>query len=138
MRYYFGILHKDADSAYGVHFPDLPGCFSAADSLEDVLANATESVALYLEGEENVPPRDLNDIQSDRDVQRELAEGGSLIAVPFIQLTGRSAKANITMDAGLLAAIDKVAKERHITRSAFLADLASREITGSGRDTKAS
>ena len=132
MRYYFGILHKDAASAYGVHFPDLPGCVSAADDLQNVLANAAEAVALYLEGEQDVPSRDLSDIQKDENVQRELAEGGSLIAVPFIQLTGRSAKANITMDAGLLAAIDRVARERHLTRSAFLADLASREITGSG------
>ena len=34
------------------------------------------------------------------------------------------------MDAGLLAAVDAAARARGLTRSAFLADLARREITG--------
>ena len=56
----------------------------------------------------------------------------NLLAVPFISLSGRSAKANITMDAGLLQAIDHTARARGLTRSAFLADIARREISGAG------
>ena len=55
MIVYHAIVHKDEDSAWGVHFPDLPGCFSAADELVDVQANASEAVTLYLEGEK--PPK---------------------------------------------------------------------------------
>jgi predicted RNase H-like HicB family nuclease len=51
VQYYRAIMHKEDDSAYGVHFPDLPGCFSAADRLEDVFANATEALALWFDGE---------------------------------------------------------------------------------------
>jgi predicted RNase H-like HicB family nuclease len=50
-KYYRAVLAKDADSAFGVHFPDLPGCFSAADRIEDVFANATEALAIWFEGE---------------------------------------------------------------------------------------
>jgi hypothetical protein len=32
MRYYVGLLHKDADSDYGVSFPDFPGCITAGDA----------------------------------------------------------------------------------------------------------
>ena len=32
MNVYFALIHKDSGSAYGVTFPDLPGCFSAADA----------------------------------------------------------------------------------------------------------
>jgi predicted RNase H-like HicB family nuclease len=36
-------IHKDKDSDYGVIFPDLPGCFSAGDTIEEALANAQEA-----------------------------------------------------------------------------------------------
>ena len=31
MTYYIGLVHKEKDFAFGVQFPDVPGCFSAAD-----------------------------------------------------------------------------------------------------------
>lgn len=38
MKPYIGIVHQDAGSAYGISFPDAPGCFSAADTLDDLSA----------------------------------------------------------------------------------------------------
>lgn len=130
MRHYIGVVHQDGDSAFGVHFPDVPGCFSAADELDDLLANSSEALALHLEGEVLPEARTLEAVREDADVARDLREGAFLLAVPVIRLSGRSAKANITMDAGLLAAVDATARERGLTRSAFLADLARREIAG--------
>ena len=51
MIVYHAVVHKDQGSAWGVHFPDLPGCFSATDELDEVQANASEAVMPYLEGE---------------------------------------------------------------------------------------
>ncbi|MEG9884433.1 MAG: type II toxin-antitoxin system HicB family antitoxin [Hyphomicrobiales bacterium] len=129
MRQYFGVVHQEGDSAYGVHFPDIPGCFSAADHADDLLTNATEALSLHLEGEALPEVRSLDAVRSDKEVAHDLGQGAFLLAVPLVRLSGRAAKANITMDAGLLAAIDRVAKDRGLTRSAFLADLARRELT---------
>ena len=71
----------------------------------------------------------MDALRQDPEVAEALASGAFLLAVPLIQLTGRTTKANITLDAGLLTAIDRCAKTRGLTRSAFLADLARREIT---------
>lgn len=130
MRYYIGVVHQEGDSAFGVHFPDVPGCFSAADDMNDLLANASEALSLHLEGEALPEARPLDVVRADEDVARDLAEGAFLLAVPLLQLSGRTTKANITMDAGLLAAVDQYAKSHGLTRSAFLADLARREIAG--------
>ncbi len=130
MRHYIGVVHQDGDSAFGVHFPDVPGCFSAADQLDDLLAHASEALALHLEGEALPDARPLEAVREDADVARDLMEGAFLLAVPVIRLSGRTTKANITMDAGLLAAVDATARARGLTRSAFLADLARREIAG--------
>ena len=130
MRYYIGVVYQDGDSAYGVHFPDVPGCFSAADVMDDLLPNASEALSLHLEDEALPDARPLNAVRADDAVAKDLGEGAFLLAVPFIRLSGRTTRANITMDAGLLAAVDQTAKERGLTRSAFLADLARREIAG--------
>lgn len=130
MRYYIGVVHQEEDSAFGVHFPDVLGCFSAADTMDDLLSNASEALSLHLEGETLPDARAMDAIRSDVDVSKDLSEGAFLLAVPLIQLSGRSTKANITMDAGLLQAIDETAKERGLTRSAFLASVAREAISG--------
>ena len=130
MQLYIGVVHKDEHSVYGIHFPDVPGCISAADDLDNLLREAGIALALHLEDETAPAARSLETIRSDIDVQTDLQNGAFLIAVPYIQLSGRSAKVNITMDAGLLNAVDRTADERGLTRSAFLADLARREING--------
>ena len=44
------VIHKDVESAYGVSVPDLPGCFSAGDTLEEAVESAQEAIACHLEG----------------------------------------------------------------------------------------
>jgi predicted RNase H-like HicB family nuclease len=43
-------IHKDEDSAYGVIVPDLPGCFSAGDTIEEAIQNAKEAIECHIEG----------------------------------------------------------------------------------------
>ncbi len=126
MQYFYAIVHKDADSAFGVEFPDLPGCFSAADRIEDVVPNACEALELWFEDAEEVAPSRLEQVR-ERAVA-DLAEGAFIISVPRIRRMARQVRANISLDRGMLDAIDKAAAERSLTRSAFLADAARNEI----------
>jgi predicted RNase H-like HicB family nuclease len=50
MRYPIAIETGDAEHAYGVVVPDLPGCFSAGDTLDEALANSREAILLHVEG----------------------------------------------------------------------------------------
>lgn len=50
MQPYIGIVSKDPESAYGIVFPYAPGCFSAADEMDEVFAMAEETVSLWTEG----------------------------------------------------------------------------------------
>jgi predicted RNase H-like HicB family nuclease len=121
-------VHKDEDSAWGVHFPDLPGCFSAADDLADVQANASAAVMLYLEGEK---APESSAIEKIRDmVADDLAEGAFLLAVPYVYVSNRPQRINISIDRGVLDAIDAAASSRKLTRSAFLTEAARNEIEG--------
>ena len=128
MIVYHAVVHKDEESAWGVHFPDLPGCFSAADDLADVQANASEAVMLYLEGEKAPEPSAIEKI---RDMAADdLAEGAFLLAVPYVYVSNRPQRINISIDRGVLDAIDAAATARKLTRSAFLTEAARNEIEG--------
>jgi predicted RNase H-like HicB family nuclease len=50
MRYPIAIETGDAEHAYGVVVPDLPGCFSAGDTLDEAFTNSREAIVLHLEG----------------------------------------------------------------------------------------
>ena len=50
MHYPVAIERGDVKHVYGVVVPDLPGCFSAGDSMDEALANAREAILLHLEG----------------------------------------------------------------------------------------
>ena len=48
MRYPI-VIYKDPDSDYGMMVPDLPGCYTAGDTIADVLRQAVEAIELHLE-----------------------------------------------------------------------------------------
>ncbi len=128
---YLALVHKDEKSAWGISFPDLQGCFSAADEENDIIANAMEALELYAEDLDALPaPRSIGAITSDAYIAGELARGAYLISIPFIRNTQRTTRVNITLSKGLLDAIDAEATRRKLTRSGFIAQASEREITG--------
>ncbi|MBN6076447.1 type II toxin-antitoxin system HicB family antitoxin [Aggregatibacter actinomycetemcomitans] len=64
MLYPIGVENGGEKHAYGVIVPDIPGCFSAGDTLEEAIENAKEAITLHIEemlkDGENIPlPRDV-------------------------------------------------------------------------------
>jgi predicted RNase H-like HicB family nuclease len=121
--------------AYGVIVPDLPGCTSAGKTVDAAYRNVIEAVRLWIEdavqdGEKPPRPRELAElVAADRDVRAALAAGNAaLLLVPVLRDSGRSAKANISLDAGTLEALDEAAHEHGLSRSAFIASAAREKI----------
>ena len=132
--FYIALVHKEPGSAYGVSFPDLPGCVSAGDSFEDAAANAIEALGLHVEGmradDEAIPaPSRYEDIMAAGDAWWQ-CEDATFTAVPLIEDRARKVRVNINLNVDLLDAIDQRAKARGLTRSAFLASAATRELVG--------
>jgi predicted RNase H-like HicB family nuclease len=122
---------------YGVVVPDLPGCTSGGATIDDALRNAVEAVTLWVadaraEGEKIPKARSAEKLRDDSDVAAALADGGVLAYVPLVLDAARPVKANLSLDAGLLNAIDEAAERRGLTRSAFLASAAREKIESEG------
>ena len=117
------VIHKDVESAYGVTVPDLPGCFSAGDTLEEAEESAREAIACHLEGllidGEPIPAREsLETHQASEDYP-----GGVwvLVNVDVAKLSSKTKRINITVPARVLAIVDDAAAREGETRSGFLA-----------------
>ena len=128
MKTYLALVHKDADSAYGLTFPDLPGCFAAADTEGEILRAGIEALELWFEDATPVAPRGPVEIAAE--VAADLSTGAFLIAVPLVQPSSRQKRVNISLDAGTLEAIDTAAEGLGLTRSGFLTMAALNEIRG--------
>jgi hypothetical protein len=80
------------------------------------------------------PPaaRGIEALRRDPDVNTAVAEGAIFLRIPYVNESGRPVKANISLDQGLLDAIDAAARSSGLTRSAFLASAAREKIAASG------
>jgi predicted RNase H-like HicB family nuclease len=71
MPHYVAIVEEAGpEKAVGIWFPDLPGCFSAGDDVDEALRNAEEALTLYAEAEakegRRLPvPRTLSALKAD-------------------------------------------------------------------------
>jgi predicted RNase H-like HicB family nuclease len=135
MKRYFALL-DGAPGAYGVAFPDCPGCTAMGASENEAYANAIDALGEWVHDASAVgePPaaRTIEALRRDPDVKEALAEGAAFLAVPLVIESGRPVKANISLDQGLLDAIDAAAKRSGLTRSAFLSSAAREKIAASG------
>jgi predicted RNase H-like HicB family nuclease len=79
MAGYIALVHKDEGTSYGVSFPDVPGCISAGDTLEEALANAGEALAGHLammrdDGDAIPVPRSFEDLRRDPEFLADAAD----------------------------------------------------------------
>ena len=128
MTYYVGVLDGGGE-VWGVRIPDIPGCVGGGKTPEAAIADAAEALRDVLAdkregGFPTQQPSSLSEIVA----AGEIGEGESAVMVPLLPNFGRTVRANVSLDAALLNAIDAAAKERGLSRSAFLASAARDKI----------
>jgi predicted RNase H-like HicB family nuclease len=132
MAHYIGLIHKDADSDFGVSFPDFPGVVTAGTDLDDARAMAEEALAFHVEGlvadGDAIPePSSLEAVMADPDNR-----DGVAILVAVKTDTKKTVRVNVTLPEDVLADIDRYAEAHGFTRSGFLAQAAKRAMANDG------
>jgi predicted RNase H-like HicB family nuclease len=125
MADYIALIHKDADSDYGVSFPDFPGCVSAGSTLEEARRMGAEALALHLEGliqdGEAIPePSNLDQVMHDPDNR----DGVAILV--HAEVKAKAVRVNIILSEEALREIDRYAENHGFTRSGFLVTAARR------------
>jgi predicted RNase H-like HicB family nuclease len=117
------VIHKDRQSDYGVTVPDLPGCFSAGETMEAALVNAIEAIECHLEGLlfDGEPIPEAGPVETHQ--QRGDYAGGiwALVNVDLSKLASKAKRINITLPERVLALVDEQARREGESRSGLLA-----------------
>ena len=127
MKYPIAIEPGSNKTAWGVVVPDLPGCFSAADSgIDEAIDNAKEAIELWIEsaldaGEDVPKPSSITTLQKKKEFK------GYIWAIAEIDpalLSDDIERVNISLPKRVLARLDAKAKSAGENRSAFIAHMA--------------
>lgn len=126
-------VHKDQNSAYAATFPDFPGCFAAADELDDLPKAAQEAVEAHFFGEtEGIPGPSTPEAWLNHE---DYQDGyWMMVDIDLSKVSTKAIRLNISLPENLVHRIDAIAKERHLSRSAFLAMAAEREMVSTATD----
>lgn len=121
-------VHKEDNSAYGATFPDLPGCFTAADDIQALPRAAQEAVEAHF-GTDN-DPIPAASAPDDWANHPDYQDGGfwMLVDIDLSRVRSRAIRLNISLPENLVQRIDATARHRGQSRSAFLATAAEHEM----------
>ena len=125
MRYPIAIEPGDENTSFGVVVPDLPGCFSAGDTLDEAMAGAEEAIALWIDA--TLDAGDAIPTPSSLDAVRLNPEyAGWVFAVVAIDpalLDDTVERVNITLPRRVLKRLDALAEAAGSSRSGYVAQL---------------
>jgi len=134
LKYPIAIETGDETTAFGVVVPDLPGCFSAGDTLDEAVENSKEAIALWIETvlDDNgtVPaPGKLADHAKNPELS---GWTWAVVEIDGALLDDKSERVNISMPKRILARIDRHVSAHGETRSGFLVNAALERIVHGG------
>lgn len=129
MRYPIAIEPGDATSAFGIVVPDLPGCFSAGDTLDEAMLASEEAAAAWIDtaldrGDSIPSPTTLEALRTN-----PFYAGwtfGVLTLDPAL-LDDTVERVNITLPRRVLKRLDALAQAAGKSRSGYIAHLTLEE-----------
>ena len=124
------VIHKDKASSYGVSVPDLPGCFSGGDTLDDAFCSVQEAIlghieVMLMDGEPLPKVKPLQEHQANEDYRDGI---WGFVDVDLADIPDKAVRVNITVASRMLASIDAWAKREGESRSGFLTKAALKYI----------
>jgi len=129
MRYPIAIELGNDMAAFGVVVPDLPGCFSAGDTLDEAIAGAEEAAAAWIDatldaGHPIPAPSSLETIRQNPDFAGWTF---GVITLDPALLDDTIERVNITLPRRVLKRLDALARAAGESRSGYIAQLTLEE-----------
>ncbi|MBL8474216.1 MAG: type II toxin-antitoxin system HicB family antitoxin [Rhodocyclaceae bacterium] len=127
MRYPVAIEPGTNTKAFGVIVPDLPGCFSAGDTMEEAVTNAEEAIAAWIEaaldaGQAIPQPSSIESLRKAHKVPKGWV--WALVKIDPAAMDDTLERVNISLPRRILHRLDVLAKAAGETRSGFIARMA--------------
>ena len=133
------VIHKDDGSVYGVTVPDIPGCHSWGDTIDDAMRNVRE--AIYSHVETLLMLNEPVEVKSSKVEELagipDYANGiWAMVNIDLSKLDSKPERINVSIPRFVLKKIDSYAASRHETRSGFLSRAAMSLISSESENKK--
>ncbi|MFZ6686623.1 type II toxin-antitoxin system HicB family antitoxin [Undibacterium sp. SXout11W] len=131
------VIHKEDGSVYGVSVPDIPGCYSHGETIEEAINNTKEaiyghvSILLELNEPVSITASKIENLIQDP----EYANGiWAVVDIDMSKIDTKPERINISIPRFVLSKIDTYVEKRHETRSGFLSRAALDAISKESKE----
>ncbi|GAB6851461.1 type II toxin-antitoxin system HicB family antitoxin [Paraburkholderia sp. MPAMCS5] len=122
-------VRRDGYTGFRASFPDLPLVDARGDSLGELMSNAQEMVELMYDRSAQLIPVPTSSTSELHALDMDDGEGiWMFIDINLARVTSEAVGIQFSLLESLLQQIDAAAKERHMTRSAFITLAAVHEL----------
>jgi len=130
LKYPIAIEPGKEGKAFGVVVPDLPGCFSAGDTLDEAVENSKEAITLWVETvlDNNGTIPAPSPLAAHVNNQEFIGWLWAVVEIDGTLLDDRAERVNISLPRRILSRIDRYAAAHGETRSGFLVNAALERI----------
>lgn len=112
---YYPVIFHPEDTGYSVCVPDLEGCFTQGETLEEALEMVQEAIGLYLEGETNYP-----EASNPKDVQTQASDFMMVVAFDRLAYQKKHNKRAVKKTLSIPAWLNEEAEAAHLNFSRIL------------------
>ena len=128
---YDALHHPDRrrrHAAFGVAVPDLPGCFSAGDTLDEAMEAAKEAAAAWIDAalDADAPIPSPSPLAEARALPGYEGWSLGIVELDLALFDDSIERVNITLPKRVLRRLDDLAAARHMSRGAFISELTMR------------
>ncbi|WP_395714442.1 type II toxin-antitoxin system HicB family antitoxin [Reyranella sp.] len=137
MRYPILIEEGTDSTAFGVVVPDLPGCFSAGDTLDEAVEAAKEAAAAWIDAalDRGVSVPAPSSLQAARKLRGYKGWAVGLIELEDTYFDDTAERVNITLPRRVLQRLDDMARATGQSRSGLIAQLTVSSSTSGRRSS---
>jgi predicted RNase H-like HicB family nuclease len=125
MRYPILIEEGTESAAFGVVVPDLPGCFSAGDTLDEAVEAAKQAAAAWIDTalDQGMPVPAPSTLEATRKLRGYKGWAVGLIDLEDLLFDDTVERVNITLPRRVLRRLDDMARTTGQSRSGLIARL---------------
>lgn len=123
--YFYPAIFQVETQGYSVFIPDIPGCMTQGDTMEEALAMAQEAIGLMLEG---VAPADYPAASLPQALALEKDQFALMVPFDKLAYDKKYNQKSVKKTLSLPKWLDTLAKERNVNFSNLLQNALMREL----------
>ncbi|MCR5177322.1 MAG: type II toxin-antitoxin system HicB family antitoxin [Anaerovibrio sp.] len=125
--YYPAVFHPEEDGGYSVHFPDLLGCVTEGDTMQEAIEMAEDALGIYLytlkEDKEEIPAA-----TNPADIKTEGRDFVSMVIYDEVEYLKRTDSHAVKKNCTIPAWLDTLARESNVNFSQLLQNAIKKEL----------